>query len=503
MKILTVRKNTGEMEILPGAAREKANTFIEAAGPAEAFDLALVHKPDLIVLDALLPAAEGLRLIKAVEAENALNGARFIFYYGAGAPDAQPPSALWAGLEHGPALTPQGQNASAAAREGSGTQEAALRESAEQLKTLINGTPDIICFKDGEGRWLEANDADLELFNLKGVPYKGKKDSELAQYSPLHREAFLACEATDEISWGKGVVSRGEENIPRYDGSVSVYDVIKSPIFYPDGRRKGLVVLGRDITERKAAEDKVLAFNAILEQKVKARTAELLASNEELEAFSYSVSHDLKAPLRRIESFSMMLADELGPALTGKAGDYLERIKFAAAGMGALIERLLLLSRTGRANMSFAAVSLQELTAEVIEELSAETPSRKIEWIKDRLPPVTGDRAMLKQVLINLLGNAVKYTRPRDTARIKISARHKAGETVITVEDNGVGFDMAHAGRLFEVFQRLHTGEKFEGYGIGLNMVRRIITGHGGRVWAEGRTGKGSSFNFSIPDNIG
>jgi len=502
MKILTVQQNTGKMEALIGPARGKDTVFIEAAGPAEAFDLALAHKPDLIMLDALLPAADGLRFIKAIEAQAALKGARFMFYYGAGAAEAQRPAALWEGLQHGPALPPPERNSAAAAGEGPGTQEAALRESAEQLKTLINGTPDIICFKDGEGRWLEANDADLELFNLKGVPYKGKKDSELAQYSPLHSAAFLACEATDEISWRKGVVSRGEENIPRYDGTVSVYDVIKSPIFYPDGRRKGLVVLGRDITERKAAEDKVIAFNAILEQKVKARTAELQASNEELEAFSYSVSHDLKAPLRRIKSFSMMLADELGPAVTGKAGEYLERIKFAAAGMGALIERLLLLSRTGRAHMSFTKVPLQELTAEVINELSAETASRKIEWITDRLPQVRGDRAMLKQVLINLLGNAVKYTRPRDKARIKIYARRKAAETVITIEDNGVGFDMAYAGRLFGVFQRLHSEKEFEGSGIGLNTVRRIITGHGGKVWAEGQTGKGSSFSFSIPDNI-
>jgi PAS domain S-box-containing protein len=218
---------------------------------------------------------------------------------------------------------PAGRPAAAPTETGPEPGTEALRESEERLKTLINGTPDIICFKDGQGRWLEANDADLDLFHLKDVPYRGKTDSELAAYSPLHRAAFLACEASDEIAWRKGVVSRSEENIPRYDGTVSVYDVIKSPVFYPDGRRKGLVVLGRDITERKKAEDKIKAFNAILEQKVKDRTAELLASNEEMEAFAYSVSHDLKAPLRRMESFAAMLGEAVGPSLSGSAEEYL------------------------------------------------------------------------------------------------------------------------------------------------------------------------------------
>jgi signal transduction histidine kinase len=236
-----------------------------------------------------------------------------------------------------------------------------------------------------------------------------------------------------------------------------------------------------------------------LEERVVDRTAQLEASNKELEAFAYSVSHDLRAPLRHIDGFLELLQQRLASTTDARSQHYMESIASSARRMGVLIDDLLSFSRTGRLELSRLPVNLTELVQEVIRDFEPETRGRNIRWHVADLPVVSGDRAMLRMVLVNLLSNALKFTQPRALAEIEIGYTHEENETVFFVRDNGVGFDMQYADQLFGVFQRLHRAEEFEGTGIGLANVRRIIARHGGRTWAEGAVDHGATFYFSLP----
>ncbi len=241
-------------------------------------------------------------------------------------------------------------------------------------------------------------------------------------------------------------------------------------------------------------------MNENLEQRVRDRTFQLEAANKELEAFAYSVSHDLRAPLRHIDGFVELLQKKTDAIHDEQSQHYMEAISDSAKKMGRLIDDLLSFSRMGRKAITCQPLELAPLVQDVIQELEPEAAGRTIDWLIDDLPAVDGDSAMLRIVITNLIANALKFTRPREKARIEIgSLPGKNSEAVIFVRDNGVGFDMAYADKLFGVFQRLHRANEFEGTGIGLASVRRIIDRHGGRTWAESRPDQGATFFFSLP----
>ena len=241
-----------------------------------------------------------------------------------------------------------------------------------------------------------------------------------------------------------------------------------------------------------------------LEQRVVERTAQLQTANQELEAFSYSVSHDLRAPLRHVMGFVELLQKDAGPSLSEKNLGHLTTISQAAKRMGNLIDDLLAFSRAGRAELQKTEVNLDELVRETVGDFQADTTERNIVWEIHPLPAVWADRALLRLALVNLISNAVKFTGARAEAKIEIGcAPGGDGETVIFIRDNGAGFDPRYAHKLFGVFQRLHSQDQFEGTGIGLANVQRIIHRHGGRTWAEGVVDGGATFYFSIPKQNG
>lgn len=257
----------------------------------------------------------------------------------------------------------------------------------------------------------------------------------------------------------------------------------------------------KEIAERKRAEAEIKALNKDLEFHV----IQLESANKELESFSYSVSHDLRAPLRHISGYVELLLKNASSALDEKSLRYLTTISESAKRMGLLIDDLLTFSRIGRVEMQKTVFSLEQLVEEVVGDLEHETNGREIVWERGPLPDVYGDRSLMKLVFLNLIANAIKFTAPRKQAKIQIgTASGGDDETVVFVRDNGVGFNMKYADKLFGVFQRLHAADQFEGTGIGLANVQRIIHRHGGKTWAEGEVDGGAAFYVSIPkDNQG
>jgi PAS domain S-box-containing protein len=392
-----------------------------------------------------------------------------------------------------PMSAPQGVLVIAVIRDVSERQraEAALHASELKFRGLVDAAPDGIVIVRSDGR--------IDLVNAQAARLFGYTPDELVGQlvevllpEPLrgghvgHRTGYVAAPTTRPMGAGRHLVGL------RKDGTEFPVEISLSPM--PTAEGMLVISVIRDVTERTRTEEQIQTLN----ENLRAHVAELDAVNQELEAFSYSVSHDLRAPLRGIDGFSQALLEDYADQLDGQGRDYLHRIRAASQRMADLIDDLLDLSRVTRREMRRERVDLTALARTVVSQLERAEPERKVEWVIDEGVTALGDGALLRLVLENLLGNAWKFTSKQATARIEFRAVPHKGGVAYAVRDNGVGFDMAHASKMFGAFQRLHAMHEFPGTGIGLAIVQRVVHRHGGRVWAEAVLGTGATLYFTV-----
>jgi PAS domain S-box-containing protein len=361
---------------------------------------------------------------------------------------------------------------------------------------LIESLPAMIVVKSA---------ADLKLVRVNrlyeeliGVPAQQLLDK--TSHDLLGPEEAEITTRTDYEALAAGrVVELPERTITTSDG-VRILSTKKLPLLDEYGNAQYLLAVSTDITERKLSEQAIRELNTELE----AKAALLESTNKELESFSYSVSHDLRAPLRAIDGFAEIIEEDYIDKLDGEARRYLAVIRDNSKRMGMLIDDLLAFSRLGRQTVTKSDINVEALVREVLEELARADELRAEhkpvpQFDIGRLPNAYGDRALLRQVWANLLANAVKYSSKAPAPRIQVGGKTGEEEVEYFVRDNGVGFNMAYSQKLFGVFQRLHRADEFSGTGVGLAIVQRVVSRHGGRVWAEGKVNEGATFSFALP----
>lgn len=379
------------------------------------------------------------------------------------------------------------------------SRETALAQERNLLRTIIDNLPDPIFTKDRLGRKTLANPADVASCGKSSESEVLGKTDEF--FYPADQIAGMLADDRAVLEDGK-VILNLEDHIAGLDGQEIWVTISKLPLRDIHGEITGMVGITHNITDRKIAEENMRRFNVELEQRVRERTAELAAANRELEAFSYSVSHDLRAPLRSIDGFSRILQEDYADRLASEAQGHLERIRAASQQMGVLIDDLLKLSRITRAQLSLAEVDLSTQAREITGQMQANEPGRIVDLsIPDRLVTLA-DTNLIRIALENLLRNAWKFTAKREKAIIELGSMLDKNPPVFYIRDNGAGFNMEYAEKLFAPFQRLHLASEFDGTGIGLAIVQRIISRHGGRIWADASVNQGATFFFTLPEPV-
>ena len=371
-----------------------------------------------------------------------------------------------------------------------------LAASEARLTALIQTIPDLIWLKDNDGIYLSCNKVFERLFGARQQDIIGKTD-----YDFVDKELGDFFRANDLKAAAAGKPTINEEWLTfADDGHRALYETTKTPMYNSAGNLLGVLGIGHDITLRKQNEEEIKILNETLESRVIQRTELLETANKELEAFSYSVSHDLRAPLRHITGFIDLFLETGSSHLTDEELGYLKTVTNSAIEMGELIDALLSFSRLNKTELHKSRFDTTQVIEQGLKLFKKELGNRSVAIHIDPLPSSYGDLQLISQIWINLLSNAIKYTGKREEAIIRIGSYLENNETVFFIEDNGSGFNMKYADKLFGVFQRLHKARDFEGIGIGLANIKRIVNRHGGRCWAEGEVEKGAKFYFSLPE---
>jgi PAS domain S-box-containing protein len=374
--------------------------------------------------------------------------------------------------------------------------ERRLHEAHAFLDSVFEHIPNMIFVKDAKDlRFVRFNKAGADLIGCTTGDLIGKNDYD---FFPPDQAEFFTMKDRETLA-GAALVDIPEEPIQTRDHGVRLMHTKKIPLLASDGTPRYLLGISEDITDRKQAERQIGDLNEKLEQ----RASQLEATNKELESFSYSVSHDLRSPLRAIDGFSLMLEEDYAASLDDEGRRLLQVIQDNSRKMAQLIDDLLAFSKLGRQPIKAAEVDMTALAEEAFQELRASAADHgSPRLVLALLPPARGDRTMLRQVWVNLLSNALKYSGIREEPLIEVTGQRNGTQTIYSVKDNGVGFDMRYYAKLFRVFQRLHSAEEFPGTGVGLAIVQRVVTRHGGRVWAEGKLNEGARFHFSLPKGV-
>ncbi|MCK5132906.1 MAG: PAS domain S-box protein [Candidatus Sabulitectum sp.] len=380
--------------------------------------------------------------------------------------------------------------------------EIKLKQNENMLRQIFDTAPNSIFVKDRNGMYLLVNRKMAELHNTTPEELAGKYDYEIAQkwfetvnYKKFRKEEQIVIDR-------KETLYIPDEHYIFDDGHAGWFKTVKIP-FELEDNKNCLLVISSDITERKRTEEELNKYRHQLEKLVETRTSELQTANKDLEAFAYSVSHDLRAPLRAIDGFTRILMEDYAEKLDTEGKRLGSVLRNNARKMGQLIDDLLNFSRLGRAAIRFSEIDMNNMVNNIYMESTTPEDRKRIEFSSSDLPRAIGDSGMMRQVWINVISNALKFSAKRKQAVISVSCRKEENSLIYSVKDNGAGFDMRYSDKLFGVFQRLHSEREFEGNGVGLALVQRIIHRHDGEVWAEGEVDKGAVFYFSVPRNRG
>jgi PAS domain S-box-containing protein len=495
--ILLVDDDDGGRYAVSRVLRRAGFDVAEAASGEDALRLA-AEQPDLVLLDVNLPDMHGFDVCTRLKSDSRTRHIPVVHisatFVGS--------DAVTSGLDRGAdgylthPVDPRELVATLNAFLRLAEARRELHEKAELLSAFVRSSGDAIYVKDLEGRYV--------LFNPAAEAVTGKAAAEVIGHDD--RTLFPGPEAEEVMAVDRRAVAAGgpvgfEEVVTAADGEAHTFLSVKGPLFDADGEPYAVFGVARDITERKRAEDEVRRLNDELESRVALRTLELEQSNRELEAFVYSVSHDLRAPLRAVAGFAQIVAEDNAAQLDEDGRHNLQRVRSAALHMAEIIDHLLRLSQLVRGGLRLETVDVSALAGEVVAELRAQEPEGHVEVEIQAGLTARADTELMRAVLVNLLSNAVKFTSHNAAATITVGREDTAQGPAFFVRDDGAGFDMAYAGKLFGAFQRLHSASEFPGTGIGLTTVQRIVERHGGHVWAEGEVDGGATFWFTLPDD--